>query len=65
MAAEQPEYTVIRTDGRFQLRRYEPYIVGETVVEDEDTGRTPVIRTRLAASIAQLVRRFIVTSSIR
>jgi effector-binding domain-containing protein len=52
MAIEQPEYTVIRSDGRFELRRYEPCIVAETVVEDADpeAGTTVGFR-RLAGFI--------------
>ena len=33
MALEQPKYTVIREEGDFELRSYEPYIVAETTVE--------------------------------
>lgn len=32
MAIEQPKYRVETTDGRFELRRYEPYIVAEVEV---------------------------------
>ena len=35
MALEQPRYDVLESDGRFELRRYEPYIVAETVVDAE------------------------------
>jgi hypothetical protein len=31
---EQPPFTVIRSDGRIELRCYDPFIVAETVVED-------------------------------
>jgi hypothetical protein len=32
MATEEPQYTVIRTDAVFEVRRYEPYLVAETVI---------------------------------
>jgi hypothetical protein len=32
MALEQPSYEVLESDGRLELRRYEPYIVAETLV---------------------------------
>lgn len=35
MALEQPSYDVLESDGPFELRRYEPYIVAETVVDAE------------------------------
>ena len=40
MADEQPRYTVLRSDQGFELRRYEPYLVAETVVDGdfEDVG---------------------------
>ena len=40
MAIDGPEYTVVRTDDAFAVRRYEPYVVAETVVDAaaEDAG---------------------------
>jgi hypothetical protein len=32
MATKEPQYTVIRMDAVFEVRRYEPYLVAETVV---------------------------------
>jgi hypothetical protein len=32
MAIDEPGYTVIRTDDAFEVRRYEPYVVAETLV---------------------------------
>jgi hypothetical protein len=33
MAIEQPSYAVLESDGQLELRRYEPYIVAETLVD--------------------------------
>jgi hypothetical protein len=34
MSYEQPEYTVLFTDGDLEYRQYETYLVSETVIED-------------------------------
>jgi len=36
MAIEKPEYSVLREEGDFQLREYQPYIVAETTVRGDD-----------------------------
>ena len=33
MSYEEPQYTVVQTDGEFEYRQYEPYRVSETVIE--------------------------------
>ncbi len=35
-AIDEPSYTVLKKDGRFELRRYEPYIVVETTIPVAD-----------------------------
>jgi hypothetical protein len=32
LATDEPRYTVVRTDDAFEVRRYEPYLVAETLV---------------------------------
>lgn len=36
MATEEPKYTVIKSEEDFEIRRYEPFIVAETVVSEAD-----------------------------
>jgi SOUL heme-binding protein len=36
MANEEPKYTVILSDEDFEIRRYQPFIVAETVVDSAD-----------------------------
>jgi len=35
MAIERAQYTVVETEGKFELRQYGPYIVAETMVEGD------------------------------
>jgi len=35
MALEKPSYTVLESEGNLELRRYEPYIVAETLVDGD------------------------------
>ena len=32
MATDEPRYTVVRSEEKFEVRRYEPYLVAETLV---------------------------------
>jgi hypothetical protein len=52
MATEEPRYTVLKSDGDLEIRRYAPYIVAETVVTnaDQETGTNVGFR-RLAGFI--------------
>lgn len=52
MATEEPQYTVLRSDADFEIRRYAPYIVAETVVTnaDQESGTNVGFR-RLAGFI--------------
>ena len=36
MATEEPQHTVLKSDGDFEIRRYAPFIVAETVVTNAD-----------------------------
>jgi hypothetical protein len=42
MATEEAAYTVVRTDGAFEIRDYAPHVVAETLVEGtlEEAGNT-------------------------
>lgn len=35
MAIEKAKYTVLKREGKFELRQYEPYLVAETIVEGD------------------------------
>ena len=35
MAVEEAEYTVLREEGKFELRKYEPHILAETIVDEQ------------------------------
>ncbi len=35
MAVEEAKYTVLREDGKFELRKYEPHILAETIVDEQ------------------------------
>ena len=34
MAIETPEYNVLESEGRFELRKYEPFLIAKTTVEN-------------------------------
>ena len=36
MAIEKPTYTLIKKDGRFEIRRYEPYLTAQVTVKAND-----------------------------
>ena len=38
MSYEEPQYTVLKTDGDFEYRQYDPYRVSETIIEGARDG---------------------------
>jgi hypothetical protein len=39
MSYEQPDYTVMYTDGNIEYRQYEPYLVSETLIENTNGSK--------------------------